>query len=88
MSGGFMTFDLSGFPGLPNSIRIAYNNYWNTFEAVQATNITVSTLRSQGDLTKTYYTYSGNKEQVAFTNGRFLHIQRYPNSNWAEVSKD
>ena len=88
MSGTFITYDLSGIRGLPVSIKNTYQTYWNTFEAIQATNINISTLRSGGDRTQYYYIFSGNEEQVAYTIGRMLHIQRYPNSNWAEVSKD
>lgn len=88
MSGGFINFDLSGMPGLPSSIKVTYQNYWNIFETIQNYNIRISTLRNQGDMTQNYYIYSGNEEQVAFTNGRMLHIQRYPNSNWAPVPKD
>ena len=65
-----------------------YQNYWTTFEAVEIYNYNVSTLRSAGDKTQTYYMFLGNAEQVAYKNGRMLHIQRYPNSNWKPVSKD
>lgn len=84
----FITFDLSGLLSLPQSTRIMYQSYWNDFERIQAYNTGVSTLRSQGDTTQTYYVYSGNQELNSFTVGRFLHVQRYPTSNWLPVPKD
>jgi hypothetical protein len=88
MSRPFTAFDLSGFLAVPSSLKFTYQTYWTTFEAVEAYNFNVSTLRSAGDKTQTYYIFEGNEEQVAYTNGRMLHIQRYPNSNWKPVSKD
>ena len=88
MSGTFTTFDLSGFLAVPASLRMAYQSYWGTFETVENYNLNVSTLRSAGDMTQTYYVFQGNEEQVAYTMGRMLHIGRYPNSNWLPVPKD
>jgi hypothetical protein len=88
MAGTFTTFDLSGFLAVPSSLKFLYQSYWGTFETVQNYNLNVSTLRSAGDKTQVYYNFQGNEEQVAYTNGRMLHIQRYPNSNWAPVPKD
>lgn len=55
---------------------------------IQATNYNISTLRSAGDRYQTYYSFVSYAEQNDFTIGRFLHVQRYPNSNWALVPKD
>lgn len=88
MSGTYTTFDLSGFLAVPSSLKILYQSYWTTFEIVQAYNLNVSTLRSAGNLTQNYYIYQSYAEQNAFTNGRLLHIKRYPNSNWNPVPKD
>jgi hypothetical protein len=88
MAGTFTTFDLSGFLAVPSSLKFMYQSYWGTFELVQNYNLNVSTLRSAGDKTQTYYIFEGNDQQVAYTNGRMLHIQRYPTSNWAPVPKD
>jgi len=88
MSGTFTTFDLSGFLAVPASLQRSYQSYWGRFELVENYNLQVSTLRSAGDNTQTYYIFQGNEEQVAYTMGRMLHIQRYPNSNWRPVPKD
>jgi len=83
------TFDLSGFLCLPTSYKVLYQSWWNKYEEIQAININISTLRStSGDKSLTYYTFRDNQEQVAFTNGNILHVQRYPTSNWTPVSKD
>jgi len=84
----FIAFDLSGFLAVPQSLKVSYQSYWNTFERIQAYNIGISTIRSQGDTSQTYYTYSTNEEMNSFTIGRFLHAQRYPTSNWLPVPKD
>lgn len=83
-----MTFDLSGLLALPQSTKILYQNAWNTFERIQGYNWNVSTIRSGGDTTPLYYTYVSMTEMNTFTIGQFLHVQRYPTSNWAPVSKD
>lgn len=88
MAGTFTTFDLSGITGLPNSIKVLYQNYWTIFEDIQAFNLNISTLRSTGNKTYTYREYASYAQQTGFINGRMLHIQRYPNSNWAVVPKD
>lgn len=82
------TFDLSGWLAVPQSTKILYQNAWNTFERIQGYNWTVSTIRSSGDTSQTYYIYLSNDEMNTFTIGRFLHVQRYPTSNWLPVSKD
>jgi hypothetical protein len=90
MAGTYIAYDFAGRLGLSSSEKILYQTYWNSFERVQAYNIHISTLRSGpgGDKTQEYYIFYDNEERVAYINGRMLHIQRYPNSNWAEVSKD
>jgi hypothetical protein len=88
MAGTFTTFDLSGFLSVQSSLKTAYQSYWGIFERVENYNLNISTLRSAGDRTQTYYIFNGNSEQNAYTNGRMLHIQRYPNSNWTPVPKD
>jgi len=83
----FITFDLSGLP-VPQSTKILYQNAWNTFERVQGYNWNISTIRSAGDKSQVYYTYTDIAEMNSFLIGRFLHVQRYPTSNWLPVSKD
>lgn len=84
----FITFDLSGILAPPQSVRVDYQTYWNTFERIQAFNSNVSTIRASGDKTPTYYQFVSTDEKLEFTNGRMLHIQRYPASNWSVVQPD
>jgi len=86
MSG--QTFDLSGFLAVPSSVKLDYQNYWNTFNRIQAYNSNISTIRSGGEKGVDYYTFSTYDERISFIQGQYLHVQRYPNSNWATVSKD
>jgi hypothetical protein len=90
MSNGpeFITFDLSGLLAVPQSTRIIYQTAWNDFERIQAYNWGVSTARAQGDREQVYYIYYSNDELNSFTVGRFLHVQRYPGSNWLPVPKN
>jgi hypothetical protein len=84
----FITFDLSGWRAVPQSTKIIYQTAWNDFERIQAYNWNISTLRSGGDKDQTYYIYLTIGEMNSFLVGRFLHVQRYPASNWLPVSKD
>ena len=86
MSG--QTFDLSGFLALPSSVKLDYQHYWNTFSRIQIYNSNISTIRSGGNKTVDYYIFPNYDEVTSFTQGQYLHVQRYPNSNWATVSKD
>lgn len=81
-------FDLSGFLSIPQSLKISYQKYWADFERIQAYNWAVSTSRGQGDKSQRYYIYLETQEQTSFIQGNLLHVQRYPMSNWAPVSKD
>ena len=82
------TFDLSGFLAVPSSLKILYQDYWSTYNRIQAFNSNVSTIRSAGDKSQRYYIYQSNDELNKFINGQALHVKRYPTSNWAAVSKD
>jgi hypothetical protein len=89
MSGQFVgTFDLSGFLAVPSSIKLSYQDDWNTYNRIQLFDSNVSTIRGKGDKTITYYSFANYVEKASFTNGQFLHNQRYPGSNWNSVSKD
>ena len=89
MSGPFIgLFDLSGFLAVPSSLKIKYQDDWNTYNRIQIVNSNISTLRAIGDKTQIYYTYSSYDELISFQQGQYLHVQRYPNSNWSAVSKD
>lgn len=82
-------FDLSGFTGLTLSDQLKYRTYWDTFTRIQIYNSNVSTLRHQDpDQNIIYYVYKSYQESSDFTQGRILHIRRYPNSNWDLVPKD
>jgi hypothetical protein len=86
MSG--LTFDLSGFLAVPSSVKLDYQHYWNTFSRIQAYNSNISTIRSGGEKGVDYYSFLNYEEVTSFTQGQYLHVKRYPNSNWATVSKD
>lgn len=89
MSGPFIgIFDLSGFLAVPSSLKIKYQDDWNIYNRIQIVNSNISTLRGLGDKTQNYYTYSSYDELISFQQGQYLHLQRYPNSNWSAVSKD
>lgn len=89
MSGQFSNaFDLSGFLTVTFSAKLLYQNQWDTYNRIQAYNLNVSTVRAAGDKSVQYYNYTNYDESTAFTNGQFLHVKRYPNSNWSAVSKD
>jgi hypothetical protein len=89
MSSQFVgAFDLSGFLAVPTSLKIMYQQNWNTYNRVQLLNANISTLRGAGDLTQDYYTYVSYEESNAFTIGQYLHYQRYPNSNWQSIPKN
>ena len=89
MSGPFVgCFDLSGFLAVPSSLKIEYQQAWNTYNRIQTINSNVSTIRGAGDKTRDYYTYTNYDELIGFTKGQYLHLQRYPNSNWGAIPKD
>jgi len=81
-------FDISGFATLSLGTLRLYETWWSTFDRIQAYDINVSTLHHAGNKTLTYYTYLTYDERLAYTNGRMLHINRYPNSNWDPVQKN
>lgn len=64
---------------------------YNFFEQVQTRNITVSTIRSQFPdraSSFSYWVLTSYAEINSFNNGRMLHIQDYPNSNWDVVQQN
>jgi len=89
MSGPFVgTFDLSGFLAVPSSVKLDYQQYWNVYNRVQTINSNISSIRGTGDKTQDYYKFFSYNELASYTQGQYLHVQRYPNSNWNSVSKD
>jgi hypothetical protein len=84
-------FDVSGYLGLPISVKQRYATQWNTYNRIQIANSNVSTLRGVGDGRASglsYYQFQSYFERNEFLNGQFLHQKRYPNSNWAPVQED
>ena len=81
-------FDLSGVLCLNQSQKLIYQQAWATFDRIQSYNSNVSTLRSFGNTSLTYYTYVSYSEREAFRNGQFLHVQVYPNQSWATVQEN
>ena len=81
-------FDANGFATLSIGTLLLYQTWWGTFERIQEYDINVSTLRQAGNTSLTYYTYMTMEERNEYTNGRMLHISRYPNSNWNPVEKN
>lgn len=80
--------DLSGFKFLNYAQKTEYQRAFKLFDTIQNFNSNVSTLRSQGNLTLTYYQFISGEEKTKFLQGRFLHIQSYPNSNWPFVEEN
>ena len=80
--------DLSGFKFLSFAQKLEYQRAFQLFDTIQNFNSNVSTLRSGGNLTLTYYQFISNVEKTKFLQGRFLHIQSYPNSNWDFVQQN
>jgi hypothetical protein len=80
--------DLSGFKFLTFGQKTEYQRAWQIFNNVQTYNSNVSTLRSAGQTTLTYFQFISGEEKTKFLQGRFLHIQAYPNSNWDFVQQN
>lgn len=80
--------DLSGFKFLNFAQKTEYQRAFQLFNTIQNFNSNVSTLRSGGNLTLTYYQFISGEEKTKFIQGRFLHIQSYPNSNWDFVEQN
>jgi hypothetical protein len=81
-------FDISGFYCLPQNVLLSYRENWNTFNRIQSYNIGISTQKAQGATTLYYYQYTSFVEKNAFRQGNFLHVRRYPNSNWDPVPEN
>jgi hypothetical protein len=79
-------------PGAMNSARyIQQQTNYQLFDRIQAYNSNVSTLRSTNPAAAgsySYYVMSTYAEINSFNNGRMLHIQLYPNSNWDVVQQN
>ncbi len=80
--------DLSGFKFLNFAQKQEYQRAWQIFDNVQTFNSNVSTLRFQGYSNLTYFQFISGEEKTKFLQGRFLHIQSYPHSNWQFVEQN
>lgn len=80
--------DLSGFKFLNFAQKTEYQRAFQLFDTIQNFNSNVSTLRFQGNSNLTYYQFISGEEKTKFLQGRFLHIQSYPNSNWEFVQQN
>jgi hypothetical protein len=80
--------DLSGFKFLTNDQKLQYKQSWALFNQVQSFNSNVSTLRAAGQTQIPYFQFINAEDKTRFTQGRFLHVQSYPNSNWDVVQQN
>ena len=80
--------DLSGFKFLNFGQKQEYQRAFKLFDTIQTYNSNVSTLRFEGNSNLTYYQFISGEEKTKFLQGRFLHIQSYPNSNWPFVEQN
>ena len=80
--------DLSGFKFLNFAQKTEYQRAFSLFNNIQSFNSNVSTLRSAGQTQLTYYQFISGEEKTKFLQGRFLHIQAFPNSNWDFVQQN
>ena len=71
--------DLSGFKFLYDSQFQKYKQSATYFQQVQAYNSNVSTLRSLGQNTLSYYQFPTNQKRDQYTRGRSLLVESYPN---------
>lgn len=80
--------DLSGFKFLSQTQKLQYQQNWALFDKIQIYNSNISTLRNAGASNLSYYQFVSTEEQTRFTQGRFLHIQSYPGSNFPVVQQN
>jgi hypothetical protein len=80
--------DLSGFVFLTQSQLRYYKTSVQTFNRVQDYNSNISTLRSQGDSTLSYYQFISLEEKNNYTKGLFLLTQSYGSGNIQVVQQN
>ena len=80
--------DLSGFFFLSESQLRYYRTCINVFDNVQGYNSNVSTLRSNGTLTASYYQFMTTQEKNQYTKGLFLATQSYGSGNIQVVQQN
>jgi len=80
--------DLSGFKFLSFAQKQEYSYAFQLFNNIQTYNSNVSTLRAGGASNLSYFQFVSNVDKTKFLQGRFLHIQSFPNSNWDFVQQN
>jgi hypothetical protein len=80
--------DLSGFKFLSFAQKTEYQRAFQLFDTIQNYNSNISTLRFEGNSNLTYYQFLSGEEKTKFLQGRFIHIQAFPNSNWPFVEQN
>jgi len=80
--------DLSGFFFLTESQLSYYRKCSSTFNRVQDYNSNISTLRSKGNLTASYYQFLTSEEKNQYTKGLFLLTQSYGSGNIQVVQQN
>jgi len=80
--------DLSGFVFLTQSQLRYYKTSVQIFNRVQDYNSNISTLRSQGDSTLSYYQFISLEEKNNYTKGLFLLTQSYGSGNIQVVQQN
>jgi len=80
--------DLSGFLFLSQSQLKYYRTSVQTFNRVQSYNSNISTLRSRGNLTASYYQFLTSEEKNNYTKGLFLLTQSYGSGNIQVVQQN
>ena len=71
-------YDLSGFKFLYFSQFREYQNAAIFYQQVQAFNSNISTLRSGGNTTLSYYQFPTQTQKAQYNSGRFILVQSYP----------
>jgi hypothetical protein len=80
--------DLSGFLFLSQSQLKYYRTSVQTFNRIQSYNSNISTLRSRGNLTASYYQFLTSEEKNNYTKGLFLLTQSYGSGNIQVVQQN
>ena len=80
--------DLSGFFFLSGTQLTYYKNCISVFDRVQDYNSNISSLRSQGNLTASYYQFVTIQEKNQYTKGLFLATQSYGSGNIRVVQQN
>ena len=80
--------DLSGFLFLSGSQLTNYRTCIDVFDRVQGYNSNISSLRSKGNLTASYYQFMTTQEKNQYTKGLFLLTQSYGSGNIQVVQQN